>query len=97
MKPYYQHAGITIYHGDCRDILGCLPVAFCRACRCELGDESILAIHLAAGHDVEPYCDFCLTDPPYGIGMSKGFEGFGGFGAKIAAPSVPGRLGQGAP
>ena len=21
MKPYYQHAGITIYHGDCRDIL----------------------------------------------------------------------------
>lgn len=21
MKPYYDHAGITIYHGDCRDIL----------------------------------------------------------------------------
>jgi DNA modification methylase len=21
MKPYYQHAGITIYHGDCREIL----------------------------------------------------------------------------
>lgn len=21
MKPYYNHAGITIYHGDCRDIL----------------------------------------------------------------------------
>ncbi len=21
MKPYYEHAGITIYHGDCRDIL----------------------------------------------------------------------------
>lgn len=21
MKPYYQHAGITIYHGDCRDVL----------------------------------------------------------------------------
>jgi len=21
MKPYYQHGGITIYHGDCRDIL----------------------------------------------------------------------------
>ena len=19
--PYYEHAGITIYHGDCRDIL----------------------------------------------------------------------------
>jgi len=21
MKPYYQHAGITIYHGDCREVL----------------------------------------------------------------------------
>ena len=21
MKPYYEHAGVTIYHGDCRDIL----------------------------------------------------------------------------
>ena len=21
MKPYYEHNGITIYHGDCREIL----------------------------------------------------------------------------
>jgi site-specific DNA-methyltransferase (adenine-specific) len=21
MKPYYEHAGVTIYHGDCREIL----------------------------------------------------------------------------
>jgi site-specific DNA-methyltransferase (adenine-specific) len=25
ITPYYQHAGITIYHGDCRDILPMLP------------------------------------------------------------------------
>ncbi len=25
MKPYYQHAGITIYHGDCRDWLLDVP------------------------------------------------------------------------
>lgn len=27
MKPYYSHAGITIYHGDCRDVLPSLPPA----------------------------------------------------------------------
>src|ERR1035441_9689513 len=25
MTPYYQHAGITIYHGDCREVLADLP------------------------------------------------------------------------
>lgn len=25
MKPYYEHRGITIYHGDCREILPSLP------------------------------------------------------------------------
>jgi site-specific DNA-methyltransferase (adenine-specific) len=25
MTPYYDHAGITIYHGDCREILPSLP------------------------------------------------------------------------
>lgn len=25
MKPYYEHAGITIYHGDCREMLSSLP------------------------------------------------------------------------
>jgi DNA modification methylase len=27
MKPYYQHAGITIYHGDCREVLPSLPAS----------------------------------------------------------------------
>lgn len=25
MKPYYEHAGVTIFHGDCREILPQLP------------------------------------------------------------------------
>ncbi len=25
MTPYYEHAGITIYHGDCREVLPTLP------------------------------------------------------------------------
>jgi hypothetical protein len=28
MKPYYEHAGITIYHGDCREFLATLPDCF---------------------------------------------------------------------
>jgi site-specific DNA-methyltransferase (adenine-specific) len=27
MKPYYEHGGITIYHGDCRDVLPSLGPA----------------------------------------------------------------------
>lgn len=27
MKPYYDHGGITIYHGDCREVLPTLPTA----------------------------------------------------------------------
>lgn len=29
MRPYYDHAGIVIYHGDCRDILPTLPKVDC--------------------------------------------------------------------
>ena len=25
MTPYYEHGGITIYHGDCRDVMASLP------------------------------------------------------------------------
>jgi len=70
LKPYYEHAGITIYHGDCREIVPSLPVAFCWACG-HLDDESILAIHLTAGHDVRPFLDLVVTDPPYGMGKAE--------------------------
>jgi DNA modification methylase len=29
MKPYYEHAGITIYHGDCREVLPELEPVHC--------------------------------------------------------------------
>ena len=25
MNPYYEHAGITIYHGDCLDLMAEMP------------------------------------------------------------------------
>lgn len=65
MKPYYSHAGITIYHGDCREILPQLPKGWCSTCACELADEQIVAIHLAGGHQVGPLAQVLLTDIPY--------------------------------
>lgn len=60
MKPYYQHQGITIYHGDNRKILPTLGKV-----------------------------DLVLTDPPYGVNMDQGFQGFGGFGEPIARRQYP--------
>lgn len=44
MKPYYQADGITIYHGDCRELAAAWA----------------------------PVADLIVTDPPYGIGWSRG-------------------------
>ena len=46
LAPYYDHGGITIYHGDCSQIVPMLG-----------------------------RFDLLLTDPPYGIGASKGTWG----------------------
>jgi len=32
MKPYYEHGGITIYHGNCIDVLRELPDEFINCC-----------------------------------------------------------------
>src|SRR5579859_4473131 len=29
MKPYYDHEGITIYHGDCREVISSLDPVSC--------------------------------------------------------------------
>lgn len=50
MKPYYEKDGITIYNGDCLDVMK------------EFKDKSF---------------DMVLTDPPYGVGASKGVGGYG--------------------
>lgn len=81
MKPYYDHAGVQIFHGDCREILPQLPKSWCVTCSCAMEDESILAIHLAAKHTVSPFSECVITDPPYdsmthegAIGVSIDFE-----------------------
>jgi DNA modification methylase len=74
LKPYYgPHAGITIYHGDCREVLAQLPKGWCDRCSVQLADESILAIHLAGCGKVRPFCEVMVTDPPYGVAYSCGW------------------------
>jgi site-specific DNA-methyltransferase (adenine-specific) len=43
MRPYYEHAGITIYHGDCREVARSLPPFGCSACIADppYGDTSL--------------------------------------------------------
>ena len=36
MKPYYEHTGITIYHGDCLEILPTLQAASVDLVLCDL-------------------------------------------------------------
>lgn len=48
MKPYYEHAGITIYHGDCREILPELG---------ECADVLVTDPPYGIGYDAERYPD----------------------------------------
>lgn len=63
MKPYYSHAGITIYHGDCREIMPgldwevivCDPpyglgIVFGRSDETVLGDEGVYLRNWVASH-----------------------------------------------
>lgn len=76
MKPYYDHVGIQIYHGDCREILSLLPK--CDAVisdppygmdyntdgnRFTLGGRSFQKVHDDnKPFDASPWCDF-----PYAV------------------------------
>ncbi len=54
MKPYYEHAGVTLYHGDAREVLASLPTTRGRTC---------------AGPEGDLVADAFVTDPPYGVGL----------------------------
>jgi DNA modification methylase len=67
VKPYYDHAGITIYHGDCREILPTL--SWHKVSTQAQNDGEVYAAH-PQGRAVQigrVWVDAVLTDPPYGI------------------------------
>lgn len=90
MKPYYEHGGITIYHGDCREILPQFKHPFCVRCGEVLDDPSIMIIHHKAEHEISLPPDLVLTDPPYGIGISSRNLGAGRADGTPSAPKIYG-------
>ena len=102
MKPYYEHAGITIYHGDCREILPQLgPV------------ESVITDPVwpnASVFDVEPeslmrdMCDClsgseriavqlgCDSDPRFLAAVSERWQFFRVCWLRYISPHYKGRL-----
>lgn len=80
-KPYYDHGGITIYHGDCREILPHLgrfdmlltdpPYGVCLGEQCGRGDGHGLSIAGYASYD-DTYENFVSTIvPALGLAIDK--------------------------
>jgi len=65
MRPYYEHAGITIYHGDCREILPGLPKVDAVVSDPPYGTGWVLgggAVGKFKAHHVRPEWDVFTTD-----------------------------------
>ena len=60
MTPYYEHGGITIYHGDTLDVLRQMPTAAVGAGNSALGATGVR--NVAAG--LEPTCLYRLDLRP---------------------------------
>ena len=85
MKPYYEHGGITIYHGDCREVLSdltCSVVATVTSPPYNIGKE------YEEKRPIEGYLDWCeqwmktiydLTTPAGAFWLNLGLLGLVAF------------------
>jgi site-specific DNA-methyltransferase (adenine-specific) len=99
MKPYYEHAGITIYHGDCREIAPALkfdglvltdpPYGIAHPTNYKARGRS----HLAACKDYIPvHEDDRKFDPTWLLGLGKARIIWGGNYFANALPPMSGWL-----
>ncbi|KKK46616.1 hypothetical protein LCGC14_3163440, partial [marine sediment metagenome] len=105
MKPYYEHAGITIYHGDCREIIPTLePVKAVVTdppwpnCKVKFTEDDPLALFREAAHLLPGRCDRlivhlgCDTDPRFLLAVPDSFPFFRVCWLEYARCSYKGRL-----
>ena len=59
LKPYYEHAGITIHHGDYREVMPSLEAA-----GVALSDS--ISTSARTERNRRPAADILIADPPYG-------------------------------
>jgi site-specific DNA-methyltransferase (adenine-specific) len=68
LKPYYDHAGITLYHGDCREILPTLP-----KCDATITDPPYLTsekgVPIVGGGVAPRICDSNSVEMPWGYDL----------------------------
>lgn len=104
LRPYYEHAGITIYHGDCRDVLPHLgqqpdtcitdPVWPNSVFQATVADPA----RLFAEACELIWCDRlvvhlgCTSDPRFLLGVPKRFELLRVCWLRYARPSYRGRV-----
>jgi DNA modification methylase len=67
VKPYYEHAGITIYHGDCRALLPTLSWHMISTQAQNHGEIEAADPQGRAVKSGRVWVDAVITDPPYGI------------------------------
>lgn len=84
MKPYYEHGGITIYYGDCREVLPALPVAQAVIADPPYGETSLKWDSRCDGwlRWVQTNCLWCFGSFRFFLESAKEFEGWK-FGQEI--------------